>query len=187
MARSSSESLESVLKRSPSANLTTPAPNKPVAIRPLKRVRGKENTAVEEEDPSSPIPVDVGETERSVLRRRMLRFEDDPEPEEEEEPVRVTQPWPEPEEGELPVRMPPSSPVLNQASLSSGVSGIGAGRKPRRAHGSVKRKSYMTRGWLKGRVDETFLNVHPSYTREEAMNMPTQVMFSDDFFGADGY
>ena len=188
---SSTESLESVLKRSPSANLTTPATNKAVPIRPMKRLRGKEDSDVEEEDPGSPPPVDLGEAgEKKVLEPRMLRFEDDPEQakEDAEEAVRVTQPWPEQEEGELPVRMPPFSPLLKPCSLSSRVSGIRPCRKPRgRRDGSVKRKSYQTRGWLKGRVDSTFLNVHPSYTREEALNMPSQVMFSDDFFGADGY
>lgn len=40
------------------------------------------------------------------------------------------------------------------------------------------RRPRVTRGWLKGRVDrENFPNVHGSYTREEAMNMASQVVF----------
>ena len=56
-------------------------------------------------------------------------------------------------------------------------------KKPRRARSCGSRKSYVTRGWLKGLVDiDNFPNVHPSYTREEAMNQPSQVMFPDGFF-----
>ena len=39
------------------------------------------------------------------------------------------------------------------------------------------------RCWLEGRVDaETFPNVHPSFTREEALDQPTQVMLPPDYF-----
>jgi hypothetical protein len=35
----------------------------------------------------------------------------------------------------------------------------------------------VTRGWLKGYVDrDHFPNVHGSFTREEAMDQPTQVI-----------
>jgi hypothetical protein len=51
---------------------------------------------------------------------------------------------------------------------------------------STKRKSFVTRGWLKGLVDaETFPNVHPSYTREEALDQPSQVMLPPDYFQSD--
>ena len=41
-----------------------------------------------------------------------------------------------------------------------------------------RRRPAQTRAWLEGRVDsENFPNVHSSYTREEAMNLPSQVMF----------
>jgi hypothetical protein len=46
----------------------------------------------------------------------------------------------------------------------------------------AKKKMYKTRAWLKGRVDfVNFPNVHCTFTREEAMNMPSQVMFPADF------
>ena len=117
MARtlSSTETLASVLERSPSENLVTPAANKPIRIRPLKRARGKENVGetgeVESRSPSPTPPVDP---EAKVQRPRRLNFDDEkvvkvdePSPvekeEEEEEEVPLTQPWPpgQREEGEL--------------------------------------------------------------------------------------
>jgi hypothetical protein len=44
-----------------------------------------------------------------------------------------------------------------------------------------KRKLYITRGWLKGRVDSRcFPGVHSSYTREEALDLPTQTFCPDE-------
>lgn len=106
MARTPScteESLASVLARSPSENLSTPAVNKPVDIKPLKRARGKENDLeIKSGTPSPTAPVDP---EARVARPRRLNFDDEEvakTPEEEEVPL--TQPWPpqeEREEGEL--------------------------------------------------------------------------------------
>jgi len=41
-----------------------------------------------------------------------------------------------------------------------------------------RRRPYQTRGWLNGYVDrDNFPNVHGSFTRKEAMDQPTQVIF----------
>jgi hypothetical protein len=58
----------------------------------------------------------------------------------------------------------------------------GAGGTARRGCRKMsKRKLYITRGWLKGRVDSRcFPGVHSSYTREEALDLPTQTFCPDE-------
>lgn len=104
-----SESVESVLKRAPSSTLDTPAANKPVTIRPLKRmcVEGQQpalrsaSTSPEPiaRDELSPRKLDMDQ--EVILACQAAGQEDD----EEDEMVEVTQPYVagELEEGEIPV------------------------------------------------------------------------------------
>ena len=115
----SNEPLESVLQRCPSKAFVTPASNKPITIRPLKR------TKTSADDDAAPVPdpplldldADVDpEKPRGLLSPRKLDMDQavvlaDPslvpsdDELEEEEPIQATQPYPDPaediEEGEL--------------------------------------------------------------------------------------
>ncbi len=68
-----SEPIESVLQRCPSGNLETPAPNKPVAIRPLKRDRGEGEENDDAKLPSSPPELELnGDEEDSPTKHARL-------------------------------------------------------------------------------------------------------------------
>jgi hypothetical protein len=103
-----SESVESVLKRAPSSTLNTPAANKPVTIRPLKRMCLEGQQPVLRSASTSPEPIARKELsprkldmDQEVILACQAAGQDD----DEDELVEVTQPYVagEVEEGEIPV------------------------------------------------------------------------------------
>lgn len=100
------EEEERIIARCPSESFSTPEANKPVPIRPLKRLKSDEGVEEEEEGgPStprgdlSPRRLDMGQA--AVLACDAPPNEEDEDDDAGEDRVDATQPIPEPEEGEL--------------------------------------------------------------------------------------
>ena len=99
------EEEERIIARCPSESFSTPEANKPVPIRPFKRLKSDEDIEEEEEGGSSPERRDLSPRRLDMDQPAVLACNAAPNEEEDDDVeqgrVTPTQPIPEPEEGEL--------------------------------------------------------------------------------------